>query len=209
MKKIDFDLKNNPFINFQSARYTMSSRINVEKLWKYSKENDYSFFILSLGCLINAVNSVPNLKKRILNEEVVEYDYLDGVTPIMNEESEIYKEMRVEPPKDIFKWHDDIKELEHDILNESKEGFILDMDQRDLTNIANFSCIPWVDFDMITSCIVDGHAIQPLVTWGKVRKDYGMSVAITVSHIFVHGRDLAYFYENAQKEFDSEIFNHI
>ena len=202
MKKIDFDLKNNPFINFQSTRYNMSARINVKNLWKYAKENDYSFFILSLGCLINGVNSVPNLKKRILDGEAVEYDYLDGVTPIMNEDSEIYKEMRVEPPKDILKWHDYVKELGSDILSGKKEGFNLEMTQRDLTNIANFSCIPWVDFDTITSCEVDGREIQPLITWGKVNKNYEMSVAITVSHIFVHGRDLAYFYENTQKEFD-------
>ena len=37
MKEIDFDLKNNPFINFKSSRYTMSARINVEKLWKFCK----------------------------------------------------------------------------------------------------------------------------------------------------------------------------
>lgn len=120
----------------------------------------------------------------------------------MNEDSEIYKEMRVEPPKDILKWHDYVKELESDILSGKKEGFNLEMTQRDLTNIANFSCIPWVDFDTITSCEVDGREIQPLITWGKVNKNYEMSVAITVSHIFVHGRDLAYFYENTQKEFD-------
>ncbi len=203
MKKIDFDLKNNPFINCQTARYSMSARINTENLWKYSKENDYSFFILSLGCLINAVNSVPNLKRRILDGEAVEYDYLDGVTPIMNEESETYDEMRVKPPKDILKWHDKVQELKSEILDNKKEGFNLDMTQRDFTNIANFSCIPWVDFDMITSCEVNGHQIQPLITWGKVSENYEMSVAITVSHIFVNGSDLAYFYENAQKEFDS------
>ena len=82
MKEIDFDLKNNPFINFESSRYTMSARINVEKLWKFCKKNDYSFFILSLGCLIKATNNVENLKRRIINDKTVEYDYLDGVTPI-------------------------------------------------------------------------------------------------------------------------------
>lgn len=30
MKKIEFDLKNNPFINFQSARYSVSARMNVK-----------------------------------------------------------------------------------------------------------------------------------------------------------------------------------
>ena len=206
MKKINFDVKNNPFYNFSSARYAMSARINVENLWKFCKENDYSFFILSLGCLINATNRVENLKRRIIDNEAIEYDYLEGVTPIMNEKQDIYKEMRVKTPQefeDIFEWHDYVKELSNDILSGEKEGFFIEMEQRDLTNIANYSCIPWVDFDMITSCEVDLRAIQPLITWGKVNDDYEMTVAITVSHIFVMGRDLAYFYEYAQKEFDS------
>ena len=206
MKKIDFDLKNNPFINFKSSRYTMSARINVEKLWKFCKKNDYSFFIMSLGCLMNGVNSVPNLKKRIINDEAVEYDYLEGVSPIMNDELNLYREMRVKTPQefeDIFEWHDYVRELSGEILGGENKGFELEMEKRDFTNIANFSCIPWFDFDSITSCTLNGRQIQPLITWGKVSDDYEMSVSITVSHIFVHGRDLAYFFENIQKEFNN------
>ena len=206
MKKIDFDVKNNPFYNFNSTRYSMSARIKVEKLWKFCKKNDYSFFILSLGSLINATNKVENLKRRIIDGEAVEYDYLEGVTPIMNKNQDIYREMRVRIPQefeDIFEWHDYVKDLSEDILSDKKEGFFMEMEQRDLTNIANYSCIPWIDFDSITSCEVDPRAIQPLITWGKVNDDYEMTVAITVSHIFVLGRDLGYFYEYAQEEFDS------
>ena len=31
MREIEFNLDENPFINFQSARYSMSARVNVEK----------------------------------------------------------------------------------------------------------------------------------------------------------------------------------
>lgn len=206
MKELDFDLDNNPFINFQSARYAMSARINVEKLWNWCHANDKSFFVMSLGCLMNALNSVPQLKRRIIDGKVIEYDYLDGVSPIMDEDNDIYREMRVKVPQefnDILKWHDYVRDLISMILSESEDGFFCEMEERDLTNIANFSCIPWIDFDMLTNCTVDGSAIQPLITWGKVNENYEMSVSITVSHIFVNGRELAYFYENAQKEFDS------
>ena len=206
MREIEFDLDANPFINFLSARYAVSARVNVERLWKWCHENDKSFFIMSMGCLMNAVNSVPELKRRIIDGKVVEYDYLDGVSPIMDEGNEIYKEMRVKVPQefeDIMAWHDYVRELSSDILSGKKEGFFIEMEKRDLTNIANFSCIPWVDFDMITNCVVDGNAIQPLITWGKVNSNFEMSVSITVSHIFVNGRELAHFYENAQNEFNS------
>lgn len=206
MKKIEFDLENNPFINFHSARYTMSARINVEKLWKFTKENDCSFFILSLGCLTNAVNNVDNIKRRIISGEAVEYEYLESVTPIMTEGSEEYDEMRVKTPQcfsDMIEWHDYVRKLAQDILAERKKGFSLEMEKRDYTNIANYSCIPWVDFDSITNCVLNPEQIQPLITWGKVNSNFEMSVSITVSHIFVHGRDLAHFFENAQREFDS------
>ena len=205
MKEIDFDLEKNPFINFASARYAMSARVNVLKLWKYCKNNDKSFFIMTLGCLMKSVNSIPQLKIRIIDGKVIEYDYLDGVSPIMDEENEIYKEMRVKSPhefENILQWHDYVRKLSDDILNGKNEGFCIEMEKRDLEKIANFSCIPWVDFDMLTNCTVNGMEIQPLITWGKVNKDYEMSVSITVSHIFVNGRELGYFYENLQKELD-------
>ena len=206
MREIEFNLDENPFINFQSTRYSMSARVNVEKLWNWCHENDKSFFIMSLGCLMNAVNSVDELKRRIIDNKAVEFDYLDGVTPIMNEDEGIYCEMRVQTPQEfdsIIQWHDYVKDLSADILSGKIESFFIEMEKRDLTNIANFSCIPWVDFDMITNCTVEGKAIQPLITWGKVNENFEMSVSITVSHIFVNGRELGYFYENAQREFNN------
>ena len=71
MKEIEFNLKENPFINFQSSRYSISAKINVEKMWKYSKENNCSFFVLALGCLMNSVNSIPELKRRIVDNKVI------------------------------------------------------------------------------------------------------------------------------------------
>lgn len=206
MREIEFNLSENPFANFLTSRYAMSARLDVERMWNWCHENDRSFFVMSLGCLMNAVNSVPALRRRIIDGRAVEYDYLEGLSPIMDEGNEVYKEMRVETPqnfKDILEWHDYVKDLSGDILSGKSEGFALEMEKRDLTNVANFSCIPWVDFDMITNCVVEGSAVQPLITWGKVNENYEMSVSITVNHIFVNGRDLGYFYENAQKEFDA------
>lgn len=206
MKKIDFDLKSNPFINFQSTRYCMSARVKASETYKYSKENGYSFFLITLGCIIKAVNQISQLKRRINDGEVIEYDYLDGVTPIMNEEDNVFREMRVEPPMkfDTLKeWHDKYRTLEEEILSLKKPGFEVEMERRDLENIVNCSCIPWVDFDVVTNCEVKGLQIQPLVTWGKYNEDGEISVSITVSHIFVNGLELGYFYKYLQESLNN------
>ena len=206
MKEIDFDLENNPFINFLSSRYTMSARVNVENLWIKSKEQDLSFFVMSLGALMNALNDIPQMRRRIIDGKVIEFESLDAVCPIMDKEETVFKEIRIEGPQrfyNILKWHDYVVDYQLNVLEGVDKAFDVDTMERDKINIANFSCIPWVDFDSITNATAAGNAIQPLITWGKVNDDYEMTVSITVSHIFVNGLELAKFYKNAQENFDS------
>jgi chloramphenicol O-acetyltransferase type A len=206
MKEIDFDLENNPFINFLSSRYTMSARVNVENLWIKSKEQDLSFFVMSLGALMNALNDIPQMRRRIIDGKVIEFESLDAVCPIMDKEETVFKEIRIECPQrfyNILKWHDYVVDYQLNVLEGVDKAFDVDTMERDKINIANFSCIPWVDFDSITNATAAGNAIQPLITWGKVNENYEMTVSITVSHIFVNGLELAKFYKNAQENFDS------
>ncbi len=206
MKEIEFDLENNPFINFLSSRYTMSARVNVENLWIKSKEQDLSFFVMSLGALMNALNDIPQMRRRIIDGKVIEFESLDAVCPIMDKEETVFKEIRIEGPQrfyNILKWHDYVVDYQLNVLEGVDKAFDVDTMERDKINIANFSCIPWVDFDSITNATAAGNAIQPLITWGKVNEYYEMTVSITVSHIFVNGLELAKFYKNAQENFDS------
>ena len=205
MKEIDFDLENNPFINFLSSRYTMSARVNVENLWIKSKEQGLSFFVMSLGALMNALNDIPQMRRRIIDGKVIEFESLDAVCPIMDKEETVFKEIRIEGPQrfyNILKWHDYVVDYQLNVLEGVDKAFDLDTMERDKINIANFSCIPWVDFDSITNATAAGNAIQPLITWGKVNENYEMTVSITVSHIFVNGLELAKFYKYAQENFD-------
>ena len=206
MKEIEFDLENNPFINFLSSRYTMSARVNVENLWIKSKEQDLSFFVMSLGALMNALNDIPQMRRRIIDGGVIEFESLDAVCPIMDKDETVFKEIRIEGPQrfyNILKWHDYVVDYQLNVLEGVDKAFEVDTLERDKINIANFSCIPWVDFDSITNATAAGNAIQPLITWGKVNENYEMTVSITVSHIFVNGLELAKFYNNAQENFDS------
>lgn len=205
MKEIEFDLENNPFINFLSSRYTMSARVNVENLWIKSKEQDLSFFVMSLGALMNALNDIPQMRRRIIDGKVIEFESLDAVCPIMDKDETVFKEIRIEAPQrfhNILKWHDYVVDYQLNVLEGVDKAFDLDTMERDKINIANFSCIPWVDFDSITNATAAGNAIQPLITWGKVNENYEMTVSITVSHIFVNGLELAKFYNYAQENFD-------
>lgn len=156
--------------------------------------------------LLSGLNEIPVLKIRIVDNKVVGYDYLDAVCPLIDGDKRLFREMRVpviEKFNNILDWHDYVREVQSDILKGKNDGFVMDLQDRDEENIANFSCIPWIDFEAATNAVATGNQIQPLITWGKVNENYEMSVSITFSHIFVFGRDIAYFFEYVQDNFNN------
>ena len=180
--------------------------MDVEKAWNYSKQNNKSFFIIALYCLLSGLNDVDELRMRIIDDEAVIYDTINAVTPIMNKEKTVFKEIEVEPIKkeqSFDEWYDYVSKKIENTLNASVEAFEVSPYERDTIPIANFSCIPWVDFDTMTNITLDARQIMPAITWGKVNENLQMSVSITVSHIFVYGEHLGQFYERIQYYFDN------
>lgn len=45
--------------------------------------------------LLSGLNEIPVLKRIIVDNKVVEYDYLDAVCPLINGDKILFREMRV------------------------------------------------------------------------------------------------------------------
>lgn len=193
-KELDMNVSDLPFMNFFTSRYSISFRIPAQKTYDYTKANIMSFYVLSLGCLLKGLNAVPELRRRIIDNKVVEYEQIDGITPLMGDD-QLNREMRVSLPgksETLRQWHDKIVNQQEAILKNKEPAFSIDLQKRDTAPIANFSCLPWIDFDTLTNCIAQPNTIQPLITWGKLT-DGKMSVSIAVSHVFVDGYRLKLF----------------
>lgn len=133
MKKLDFNLKESPFYNFQNARTDISFKVNAQNTYEYCKKNNLSFFIISLGCLLKGLNDVPELRRKIINNQAVEFDKIDGVTPLLDKNNNML-EMRVtsiEKNQTLKDWHDKVKKEEKSIINHEKPSFNIDMNFRD------------------------------------------------------------------------------
>lgn len=90
---------------------------------------------------MNALNEIPQMRRRIIDGKVIEYDYLDAVCPIMDDNRDIYKEMRVDIPQkfdNMLDWHDYVQNHKANVLNGDEEAFTVDTMERDDLNIANF-----------------------------------------------------------------------
>ena len=198
-KKLDINIDDLPYKDVLTSRYSMTVRVGVEKTYDYSKKNNLSFFNLSLACILEGLNDIPEFKRRIIDNNVYEFEKINGITPILQKDNSI-KELEIEPLSNydsIKSWNDNIQKKK---VNIDKYQYDLDFLLRDEEPIANLSCIPWIDFDSMTNMIVSPNQIMPIISWGKLVNGR-IPVSLTASHIFIFGYHFKLFYENIEKYF--------
>ncbi|ORX52254.1 chloramphenicol O-acetyltransferase [Piromyces finnis] len=195
-KVLDVKVENLPFTNFLTSRYSMTVRIPAQQTYDFAKSEGMSFFNLTTACLLKAINEIPEFKYRIKDGHVVEYEKINAISPIMQPDHSIC-EIEIKPISEF----NSIKEWNSYIENKKKNiednQFIVEPSLRDVLPIANFSCIPWINFDSMTNIIAEPNQIMPVVSWGKF-VDGKIPISLTASHIFVFGWQFKLFYEKAE-----------
>lgn len=196
-KVLDIDVDDLPFSDFLTSRYSMTVRVNAEETYNLSKNEDISFFNLTLACILEALNEIPEFKYRIIDDKVVEYEKINAISPIMQDNHTI-REIEIKPVsefKTIFEWNNYLEDKKDNIENNQ---YLVEPMKRDIEPIANLSCIPWIDFDSMTNIIASPNQLMPVITWGKLVNKQ-IPISLTASHIFIYGWHFKLFYDNLEK----------
>ena len=141
-----------PFSDFLTSRYSMTVRVQAEECYVMSKKENIPFFNLTTACILKAINEIPEFRLRIKEGKVVEYDHINAVSPIMQEDYTI-REIEIPPSsefEDIHEWNEYVENKKTNIENNQ---FLVEPMMRDELPIANLSCLPWLDFDSMTNII--------------------------------------------------------
>ena len=186
-----------PFSDFLTSRYSMTVRVQAEECYVMSKKENIPFFNLTTACILKAINEIPEFRLRIKDGKVVEYDHINAVSPIMQEDYTI-REIEIPPSsefEDIHEWNEYVENKKTNIENNQ---FLVEPMMRDELPIANLSCLPWLDFDSMTNIIASPNQIMPVISWGKL-VDGKIPISVTASHVFVFGWHFKLFYEKAEE----------
>lgn len=196
-KEIDIKVEELPFQDLLTSRYSMTVRVNAQKTYDYSKKNNISFFNLTLSCILEAINEIPEFKRRIIDDKVYEYDKISAITPILQEDYTI-REIEVKPLSEYENFSEWNRELEYKKENIEDNQFLVEFMLRDTLPICNMSCIPWINFDSMTNIIASANQLMPVISWGKL-VDGEISLSLTASHVFIYGYHFKLFYEKVEK----------
>lgn len=190
------------FKDFSNSTYGMNVRMDVTTLVKYAKQNNESFFIDLLYIVLKGLNSVEEMRMRLVDDKPVIFDDINPAFTVMTKTG-TFENVRHQN-NSVFKEFYKISSEKIEIAKEQLEIKKDDYNPKDCYNEYYITCVPWVDFTEFNHPIPDDIASQciPRICWGKyVEKDgkYELTLNITVSHIFVDGFPLATVFNKIQE----------
>lgn len=190
------------FKNFTDSTYGMNARIDVTNLIKHAKQHNESFFIDMLYVVLQGLNSVEEMRMRLVNDNPVLYKTINPAFTVMTETG-TFENVRF---KNCNTFTDFYRTASKHIENAKKQTKIKDekFNPDNCYDEYYITCVPWIDFSEITHPIPDDQSSQciPRICWGKYTEQngsYELTLNITVSHIFVDGYPLAQAFNKIQE----------
>jgi chloramphenicol O-acetyltransferase type A len=192
------------FSKMVSPFFGIVSEVDCSKAYAYCKANDYSFFAYYLFKSMKAINSVDELKLRIVDQGIVLFDKINAGTTIGRSDG-TFGFAFVNYTEDFASFN---QELQSEIaaVNNST-GLRLNNDdiKKDLIRHSTF---PWHKFTaLLHPTNFDKTESVPKVTFGKffTQKDQKfLPVSIEAHHGLVDGLHIAKYLNEFQRELNLE-----
>lgn len=208
MKVIDFEKWKRKehfefFSKMKSPFFGFTTEVDCTKAYEKAKESGDSFYAVYLHQSMIAINTVEELKLRIVDEQVILYDEVHVGGTIGRKDGTF--------GFSYFEYSEDFKTFNKALQNEVKSvqsstGLHISNDVLPINHIRH-TTIPWTSFSaMLHPTNFDPKESIPKITFGKFSirdgKKY-LPVSIEAHHGLADGIHLAQYFEAFQKQLDS------
>lgn len=186
------------FVSFERPMVNITVRVAVKELYQWSKDSGHSFFLAYLHCAAKAVNAIPELRTRLVGQEVRLYDVIHpGCTVLHPDETFGYNYYDYYEERAVFCEAGSLS-LKNYL---DKGGSSNPMFER--YDLIHGSTLPWINFSQMEHPKrgADSDFI-PKISFGKaIRKnnESSMPVSIQVHHGLADGLHIARFFEHFEE----------
>lgn len=189
---------------FKSMAYPyvgMTANMDVTHLVAAAKERGGSSFLACLWAAANAANAVPELRQRIVDDEIVEFDHCDTAHTVALPDH-TFCNCRTDCRMGFGEFL--VKGKQWQEAAKTRHGFVSTQD--DETNLIFVSCVPWVAFTQVIQPTPIPADCNPRIVLGKYIKEGEktlLPLAIQANHALVDGYHIGRFYEEFQRIADA------
>ena len=178
------------FIKYTNPTFSLTTRLDVTDLVTYCKSKDKSFFSCFLYILSKSVNSVPEMRTRIVDGKPVSYDVVNPSYVVIRPD-EVIVTCMTEYGEDFTSFYNRSRQ---DIALKKSSVSEGPFESHDRSDVIYISCIPWMDLVSVINPYNFNNVEQssiPRITWGKFTKNgfgrYEMGFDISVHHALIDG----------------------
>ena len=173
--------------------------IDVTDIVSFCKARGYSFYLTFLHAAAKAADRAPELRRRIEDGQVVEYDECPvSFTELKPDGSYAY--CRMETARIPY---EDYIAMGRQQQAAARQGGTIETDRQAESPCIFASCLPWLNYTALTHPACTPADSNVRVSWGQLFMRCGMtqlSVSIQVHHALADGWHIARFYRALEEE---------
>ena len=198
MKYIDMEQypRRSHYEFFRSLAYPyvgFTANVDVTRLVAAAKAQHGSTFLACLWAAAQAANSVPELRQRIVDEQIVEFEHCDTAHTVALPDN-TFCNCRTDCRMPLEAFLTAGREAQAQAM--TRHGFV--STQEDETNLIFASCVPWVAFTHVIQPAPIPADSNPRIVFGKYimeRDRVLMPLSVQANHALVDGWHLGQFYQ--------------
>lgn len=180
------------FSSLQNPTMGATVQVNLTKFMTALEAGAYPFFLSFLYCVADAVNAVKELRQRIEEGKIVEYEYCKPSCTVMKPDGTYaYCTLDARLPLEQF-----LKEGKA-AMEQAKQGGTLE-ESDEVSSEIFISCLPWLHYESLVQPMGVPADSNVRITWGKYAVNEGKTVipvTFLAHHALVDGVHMSCFYE--------------
>ena len=200
-KKVDMthDPRSGQFVYFRAMADPWAGvTVPVDITAFYKALNGRPFFLSLLYAVVRAANDVPELRRRLRDGEVIEYDRCQPSYTAMRPNG-VYVYCLVDSGTLPYE----------DFIREGREKQREALEREELKETGDFlnhffvSSLPWLSYTQIKHPSAGPEDSNPRFSWGRFTEKDGrvtLPVSLYVNHALADGWHITRFYENLDRE---------
>ncbi len=181
------------FSQFDEPFFGLTSEVDCTLASSFCKENNLSFYQFYTYQILKAVNAVPELCHRVIDEDIFEMEKVHVSATVLRE-NKTFGFSRILYESDFKKFASGMKEETEKAKNSN--GLNLMRDQYD---VVHYTAAPWVNFTAISHARhFKGKDTIPKLAVGKAVEKEGkrlIPVSIHANHALVDGYHIGLFFQ--------------
>ena len=171
--------------------------VEIGPMLKVCRKEGWSFFLSFLYCAGQAANAVPELRQRIREGSIIEFDACDTSHTVLRDDG-TYSYCRLDCMKPFDQFLPEAKRR-----HEAAKAQVNLDDGEDGIGLLFLSCVPWLHYTGLRQPVPMPADSNPRITWGKYMTEHGrttMPVTLLANHALVDGVHIGAFYDRLREE---------